>query len=106
MGTIHYLSKDRAGAGIVISKHAYIRMKERNGWSKKTAARMLQRIYAKGLRPGQIKGYLKNWVNEKASYGKTDSEFVLFGEKLYIFCGNTLLTVLPVPSRAFLLKAV
>ena len=87
-----------------ISKHAYRRMKERNGWNKKTSDRMLRRIYTEGLRPSQVKGYLKGWVNGKTEYAGEENEFILFGDKLYIFNENIMLTVLPVPSRAYLLK--
>lgn len=89
---------------IVISEHAYMRLKERNGWSRKAAARMIDKVYQKGLRPEQVKGYLKCWINNKAYYGTEGSEFVLFGEKLYIFNGNTMVTVIPIPSRSYLLK--
>lgn len=104
MGPIYELSGSRCSEDIVISKHAYTRMKERNGWSKKTSTRMIQKIYSDGLRPNQVKGYLKGWVNGKADYTREDSELILFGEKLYIFNGNTMLTVLPVPSRAYLTR--
>ena len=100
------LIEEREKTELIISKHAYARMKERNGWSKKTATRMIQKVYQNGLRPDQIKGYLKGWVNNKAGYSKEGEEFVLFGEKLYIFSGNTMLTVLPVPTRGYLLREI
>ena len=34
---------------LVITKHAYTRMKERNGWNKKAATRMVSKIYNDGL---------------------------------------------------------
>ncbi len=94
----------RENEGLVISKHAYTRMKERNGWSKKTSNRMIRRIYTQGLRPDQVKGYLKGWVKDKAEYAGEESEYILFGEKLYVFNENIMLTVLPVPSRAYLIN--
>lgn len=106
MGTTYDVLENGCSDRLVISKHAYIRMKERNGWSKKTSARMIQKIYTEGLRPNQVKGYLKGWVKEKVNYAEGDNEFVLFGEKLYIFSGNIVLTVLPVPSKACLIREV
>ena len=88
---------------LVISQHAYMRMKERNGWSKKASTRMLQKIYSEGVRSNQVKGYLKGWVNDKADYAMEGRELILFGEKLYVFNEKTMLTVLPVPSRAYLI---
>ena len=47
---------------LVITKHAYTRMKERNGWNKKAATRMVSHIYSDGIRTEQIKVYFKGWV--------------------------------------------
>ena len=87
---------------LVITKHAYTRMKERNGWNKKAA----KRIYSDGVRPEQVKGYLKKWVNTKYEYRNDGDEYVLFGDKLYIFNGMTMLTVFPIPTRSFLYSVV
>ena len=88
---------------LVITKHAYTRMKERNGW--KAATRMVSRIYSDGIRPEQVKGYLKGWVNTKYEYRNDGDEYVMFGDKLYIFNGTTMLTVLPTPTRSYLYHA-
>ena len=92
--------------GLIISKHAYARMKERNGWGRKAAERMVQRVYREGLRPEQIKGYLKGWINKKYGYSNNGDEYVLYGEMLYIFNGRTMLTVIPTPSRSYLIREV
>lgn len=85
-----------------ISEHAFTRMKERNGWSKKAAKRMVGRIYDTGLKPDQVKGYLKSWIQGKAEYDVNGNEFRLYGEKLYIFKDRIMLTVLPTPSRTLI----
>ena len=87
---------------LVITKHAYTRMKERNGWNKKAVTRMVSKIYNDGMRPDQVKGYLKGWVNAKYEYSNEGDEYILFGDKLYIFNGMTMLTVLPTPTRSYL----
>ncbi len=89
---------------LTISRHAYMRMKERNGWNKKTSNRMLNKIYMNGLRSNQVKGYLKDWIRSKANNTGEYRECILFGEKLYIFNENVMLTVIPIPSRAYLLN--
>lgn len=87
---------------IGITKHAYTRMKERNGWNKKAATRMVSRIYRDGRRPEQVKGYLKGWVNTKYMYSNAGDEYILFGDKLYIFNRMTMLTVLTTPTKSYL----
>ncbi len=89
---------------LVISRHGYTRMKERNGWGKKAAARMIRKIYEQGRRPSQVKGYLKGWIRKKMEGARAGREFILFGENLYIFNRNTMLTVLPTPARSCLMK--
>ena len=91
---------------LVITKHAYTRMKESNGWNKKAAKRMASRIYADGMRHDQVKGYLKSWVNTKYEYRNEGDEYILFGNNLYIFNGMTMLTVLPTPTRSYLYPTV
>ena len=86
----------------VITKHAFTRMKERNGWNKKAASRMVPRIYYHGMRHDQVKGFLKSWVKTKYEYSNKGDEYILFGNKLYIFNGMTMLTVLPTPTRSYL----
>lgn len=85
---------------IYISNHAYMRLKQRNGWSPKTSDRMLPKIYSDGLKGEQVKGYLKQWYNFK-SLNESDptAKYILFGDKLYIFRQNVLITVLPTPSK-------
>lgn len=72
---------------------------------KKAATRMVSRIYSDGIRPEQVKGYLKGWVNTKYEYRNDGDEYVMFGDKLYIFNGTTMLTVLPTPTRSYLYHA-
>ena len=90
---------------LVITKHAYTRMKRHSGWNKKAAMRMISKIYNDGMRPDQVKGYLKSWVNSKYEYSNDGNEYILFGDKLYIFNGMTMLTVLPTPTRSHLYPA-
>lgn len=84
---------------IKITEHAYLRMKQRNGWSRKTADRMLNRIYNDGQRIDSIKGYLKMWIKEKIKNDPDDGEYVLYGKQVYIFRSDSLITVLTMPSK-------
>jgi hypothetical protein len=91
-----------ASKELIVTEHAYARMKERNGWNKKTATRMVTRIYKNGTRPEQVKGYLKCWINSKREYGNAENEYILFGDMLYIFRGKVMLTVIHTPPRAII----
>lgn len=89
---------------INITEHAYLRMKQRNGWSRKTANRMLSRIYIKGQRIDNIKGYLKVWLKAKIANDVIDGEYILYGNQVYIFRANSLITVLQTPSKRCVLE--
>lgn len=68
---------------ITISKHAYDRMKSRNGWNRKTAERMIEKVYTNGLRPDQVKGYLKRWVHNKSQHD-IEEKNLFYLEKNYM----------------------
>lgn len=91
---------------IKITDHAYCRMKQRNGWSRKTSDRMVARVYDKGRRPEQIKGYLKAWVRSKVDEDTYGNDFVLYGQTVYVFREKALVTVLHIPSREYVAEYV
>ena len=82
---------------IKITKHAYDRLKERNGWNRKASDRMIMRVFTEGLRSESIKGYVRIWLKE---YGYSDaSNYILYGKSIYIFKDNYLITGFPIPNR-------
>ncbi|MCR4610575.1 MAG: hypothetical protein K5644_01630 [Lachnospiraceae bacterium] len=87
-----------------ISEHAYKRMKERNGWNRKTANRMIKRIYINGQRPDEVKGYIKIWIVHKLGQVRENDEYVLYGDYVYIFNNNVLVTSFRQPCREKVLK--
>ncbi len=82
---------------ITITEHGYDRLKQRNGWNKKTANRMAQRVYRDGHRINDIKGYVRIWMKSKDQC--EESEYVVYGENLYVFRENCLITSIHVPCR-------
>ncbi len=82
---------------IGITGHGYSRLRERNGWNRKTAERMTQKVYRDGARYADIKGYLRIWLKQ---YGRSENaEYVLYGKSLYIFKEGMLITAFNVPNR-------
>ncbi|MGI6501662.1 MAG: hypothetical protein ACOX1S_12490 [Anaerostipes sp.] len=67
---------------------------------------MIEKVYTNGLRPEQVKVYLKSWVNKKSQNDIEGKEFILFGEKMYIFCEEIVLIVLQTPTRSCVLHEV
>lgn len=83
---------------IVITDHAYSRLKERNGWSKKSSDRMIQRVYEKGLRASQAKGYAKKYMQFRQEEHPEDEQ-ILYGETLYVFNKNILITAFGIQQK-------
>ena len=80
-----------------ISEHAKQRMKERCGYNKKTQDRMAQKAFENGIPHSQTKGNLNKWITSLYFKNKNANNIKLYGEQAYIFCNETLVTVIPVP---------
>ena len=79
---------------VFISRHGFDRMRERNGWNKKTAMRMIKKVFDCGLSPNDVKGEYRPWVKQRAEK-HPDSDMRFYGQNLYVFDNNVLITVLP-----------
>ena len=95
-----YISRKREDPETVyISDHAIKRLKERNGWTKKASVRMVRKIYDEGLAPEDVRGRYASWVRQKDEQKGRNDKLLLYGENLYIFNNNTLVTVIPTPRK-------
>ncbi len=87
---------------VYITEHAMTRMKERCGWNRKTAVRMMKKVYDNGKRPEEIKGRIGHWVRERMARRDNKEECRLYGEHLFVFKKNVLITVLVIPRKSSL----
>lgn len=81
-----------------ISKHAEERLKARCGFNKKTSERMAQKAFEEGITHSKTKGRLNKWVTSLYFRNKNANNIRLYGDKAYIFCGRTLVTVIQIPT--------
>lgn len=84
---------------MVISNHARQRMKERCGFNKKSQDRMAQKAFCEGIPHKQTKGRLYKWVTSLFFKHCNANNIRLYGDNAYIFCGETLVTVIPIPNN-------
>lgn len=84
---------------MTITEHAKQRMKERCGFSKKTAERMAKKAFYGGITHAQTKGKLNKWITSLYFKNVKANNIRLYGEVAYIFAGETLVTVIPVPGN-------
>lgn len=82
-----------------ISNHARQRMKERCGFSRNAQDRMAEKAFNEGITHKQTKGRLHKWVTSLFFKNCNANNIRLYGDNAYIFCGETLVTVIPIPSN-------
>lgn len=88
---------------LVITGHAYDRMKERLGLGKKAAKRNAQIAYDKGMRHTDTRSRLKRFLDKEYLEYRNANNMRVYGENVYMFRGKTLITVIPMTRK---LKAV
>lgn len=84
---------------IKISRHAKKRMKERCGLNKKASERLAYIAYTKGLTHSELCGRLKRYVDYLYFREEKANAIRIYGNEVYIFQGNVLITVFDLPNR-------
>lgn len=82
-----------------VTKHARKRIHEREGIGKSSAERKAGIVLQKGYRRQQTKGALRKILEKELEYKGTADEIRVYGDKIYIFCGEVLVTVLNLPPH-------
>lgn len=94
-----FVSRKREKDTIYISDHAFMRMKERCGFNKKTAIRMVEKAYEKGTDISNVKDYLSTWAKKQELRLEEGERAILYGDFVYRFCYDTLVTVIHKPQK-------
>ena len=94
-----FVSRRREKDTIYISDHAFMRMKERCGFNKKTAIRMVEKAYEKGTDISNVKDYLSTWAKKQELRLEEGERAILYGDFVYRFCYDTLVTVIHKPQK-------
>ena len=79
---------------MTISDHAYQRAKERLGWKKRTLERMAERVLVSGTYYKDMSKSMKEYIARLEC--KTGRTYIVYGEHLYSFDGDALITVFKV----------
>lgn len=82
-----------------VTEHASERLKERNGLNKKSHDRIAEKVLTNGVTHSQTKGSLKKWIDSLYFKNKRANNIRLYGDKVYIFCDETLITVMQIPNN-------
>lgn len=83
----------------VVSKHGRDRIRERIGIPKKAVEKNAKRAYEHGLKHGELNGGLKKYADAVYFENRTANNIRIYCGMTYVFCGNVLITVMPLPEK-------
>jgi len=84
---------------VKITKHAENRAKERLSWGRKAIKRMAVIALSKGEIHKNAKGRLNRYLNKIYLNGSKANNVRIYGEVIYLFHNNILITVLQLPKK-------
>lgn len=84
---------------IEVSRHAYERLHERCGLSRKAATRMAEKAFYTGMKHSDTRGQINRWITSLYFNNKNANSIRLYGNFAYIFCNKILVTVLEIPNN-------
>lgn len=84
---------------IEVSRHAYERLHERCGLSRKAATRMAEKAFYIGMKHSDTKGQINRWITSLYFNNRNANNIRLYGNFAYIFCNKILVTVLEIPNN-------
>lgn len=78
-----------------VTRHAKKRLHEREGTKKSAVYRKASLVLERGYKVEETKGRLRRWVDSNRT---GEENMRIYGDKLYIFVGESLITVYQVPN--------
>ena len=90
---------EQAEDKIEVSRHAYERLHERCGLSRKAATRMAEKAFYTGMKHSDTRGQINRWITSLYFNNKNANNIRLYGNFAYIFCNKILVTVLEIPNN-------
>jgi hypothetical protein len=81
-----------------ITEHGRKRARERVGVSKKGVDRLAANALKRGFRHGQFSGRFKRWLDGVFLTHRKPNNMRVYGDKVFLFDRETLITVLPIPA--------
>ena len=82
-----------------VTKHGSKRVRKRSGINKKAVNRMADKAFKDGLKHCETSGRLNKWVTKLYFSNESANNIRIYGDKVYIFAGKTLITMMQVPSN-------
>ena len=84
---------------INISDHAYLRAKQRLGLKNKSFKKLAEKAFISGVTHSELKGQPKKYVSWLYLRNRTANNIRIYGEVIFLFSKNNLITVYKLPNR-------
>jgi hypothetical protein len=84
---------------IFVTKHACKRARKRYRWNSDTLKRMAIKAFDTGLRRNNTAGYLKIYLDKKFEKYERTNNLRVYGETVFVFVHNHLVTVWTLPVQ-------
>lgn len=85
-------------SGVTITGHAYDRAKERINLNRKAIDKIADKAYNEGIKHGDCKGRLRKFIDKLYLEYRSANNIRIFGEFIFLFSGNTLITLYRLPN--------
>lgn len=83
---------------VCITEHAKERARERLKWNAETLEKMSERAMNIGVKHSDTRGKLNRFMSKIYLQHKTANNTRIYGEHIYIFADNVLITVIQLPT--------
>ncbi len=87
----------RLTIAIIVSEHAFDRAKERLGLDRRAFEKLALKAYVSGMKHAECRGQLNKFITRLFMKYKKANNTRIYGEIIYLFNGNTLITVYHIP---------
>jgi hypothetical protein len=84
---------------VKVTLHAKRRIRERLGVNKKSTVKSAVRALNDGISHNQLTGLLKKYIDKVYLKHRKANNIKIYGDKIYLFSNNTLITVLHLPPK-------
>lgn len=91
--------KEKVAEGLFITDHAYDMAKERLSMNRTSFEKLTAKAFVCGIKHSDSAGNLKKYIDSKFFVEKSANNIRIYGENVFIFSKNVLVTVYQVPTN-------
>lgn len=83
----------------ILTKHSISRLEQRCGVSKKNASKVAKRAFRTGITHAETHGELHRFLDSIYLSQKKGTNMRIYGNAVYVFKGDVLITVIRIPDN-------